>query len=232
MKILNQLSIALLFMTTFSQVYAVDSVKTFSTNDLSKIKVATTKGRLIITTTADSSIKTSLEKIKFEEKCQDIRVKDGSTLEITIGQPNNFFGSGKCEAVVKVEVPAGLNLEYELSAGTAEITVEKVTGHFGIKTSSGNVLLSGDVLKNFSVTTASGNVSGVFKKCEGRADLDFLSAGGDVDLELPATCKIRVSHKSATGELYNEIGETTDYQVMIKSKSASGNLSITKNKKI
>lgn len=232
MKTLGQFSFALLLTAIFSQVAVADSVKTFSTNDLSKIKVAMTKGRLLITQTADGPIKTTLTKVKFDEKCQDVRVMNGSTLEMTIGQPNNFFSSAKCEADVKVEVPAGLNLEFELSAGTAEITVEKVTGHFGIKTSSGNVLLSGDVLKNFSVTTASGNVSGVFKKCEGRADLDFLSAGGDVDLELPATCKIRVSHKSATGELYNEIGETTDYQVMIKSKSASGNLSITKNKKI
>jgi hypothetical protein len=225
-------SLALLFFFAFSTIASAESTKTFTINDLSKLKVSLTKGRLLITTTTEKNIKTTVEKIKFDEQCQDVREMNGSTLEITVGQPSNFFSQAKCEASLKIEIPVGTNLEYELSSGAAEISIEKMSGNFGIKTASGNVLISGDVLKNLSVTTASGNVSALFKKCEGRADLDFLSAGGDVDLELPSTCKIRVSHKSATGDLFNEIGETNDYQVMIKSKSASGNLSITKNKKI
>lgn len=228
-------SFALFFCLAFyshSSLAAAESTKTFPTNEITKLKVEMGQGRLHITTSSDSSIKTSLEKIKFDTDCQDLRAVNGSTLEITIGQPNNFFSQSKCDAALKIEVPAGLNLEYEISAGKTEITVEKVTGHFGIKNGAGNVLLSAETLKNYSVRTTSGNVSGVFKKCEGRADLDFLTAGGDVDLELPATCKIRVQYRSATGDLFNEIGETNDYQVMIKSKSASGNLSITKNKKI
>jgi hypothetical protein len=67
-----------------------------------------------------------------------------------------------------------------------------------------------------------------YRTCSGRADLDILSATGKVTMKLPATCKIRVEYTSATGKLFNAIGESEDYQVKINAKSASGDFSISK----
>jgi hypothetical protein len=67
-----------------------------------------------------------------------------------------------------------------------------------------------------------------YKTCSGRADIDFLSATGKTVLKLPTTCKIRVDYKSAAGKLFNEVGESEDYQVFINAKSASGDFSIKK----
>lgn len=206
-------------------------MKTFPAAGITKIRVSNAKGHLIINGgSQDKMFRSTVEKIKFDEKCTETRTVNGETLEIIIGSGNKIFNTAHCEAKVTLDIPANTFLEYNLASGTGGITATNILGHLDITSSTGNILVKGDVLKNLDITTATGNISGQFKKCEGRSDVDFISASGDVTLELPASCKIRVSHKSATGELYNELGESADYQVMITGKSASGSLNVKKLK--
>ena len=226
---MNKWKIALITLV-IGPVYA-EGVKTFPMTGISKIKISNAKGQLIINGGSQEKIlRTSVEKIKFDEKCTETRTIKGDTLEIIVGSGNKIFNTAHCEAKVTVDIPANSFLEYNLSSGTGEISAINVVGHFDITSSTGNITLKGDVLKNLDITTATGNITGLFKKCEGRSDVDLISASGDTSLELPASCKIRVSHKSATGELYNELGDSADYQVLITGKSASGSLNIKKLK--
>jgi hypothetical protein len=47
-----------------------------------------------------------------------------------------------------------------------------------------------------------------------------------MELFLPKNCALRVDFKSATGKLFNSIGESKDFLLKINGKSASGDLSI------
>lgn len=223
----------LFFLLINLNVQAQNLSKVFPATGIKKIKISTTKGSVFITTHSltDKSIRTSVEKIRFDEKCQDVRVMNGTTLELSIESPNKLFNTAHCEGKLLVEVPAQTFFEVDVSTGSAEINVEKVNGHFDLQTATGNISINGETLKNLTVKTATGNMRAGFKKCEGRSDIHLMSATGDMALDLPGHCRIRVSHKSATGDLFNELGESEDYQVLISSKSASGQLTIKKSGK-
>lgn len=204
----------------------------FSAEGIKKIKISSPKGAIrLFAGSGSDKIKTTYEKIRFDEKCQESRTVYGTTLEITIESANKLFNSAHCEGKLSVEVPARAFYDIEISTGSASIAIEKVTGHMDLQTATGNATIDSEVLKNLSFKSATANLKAVFKKCEGRSDISLLTATGDSVIELPAHCKIRVGHKSATGDLFNELGESQDYQVMISSKSAGGQLTIKKNGK-
>ena len=127
-----------------------------------------------------------------------------------------------------IVVPATQSFDMDITSGSALITIKDVAGNINLKTATGSVSVEGDVVKNISAKTATGAMSFSYKTCSGRADLDFISATGKAVVNLPASCKIRVDYKSATGKLFNALGESEDFQVLINAKSASGDLSIGK----
>lgn len=210
----------------FHDVFAFE--KTFTAGSLNKISVTNTKGPTLITSTRETTVKVSIEKIKFEEKCSMNAQLTGQTLEVEVASQNKLFNTAHCEARVKIEVPEKSLYEFDLSSGTGDQRIEKISGHFDLQTATGAIDIEAESLKNLAIKSASGPVRATFRACQGRGDVSVLSAASDVTLTLPETCKIRVSHKSATGDLFNELGESADYQVMISSKSASGKLMIKK----
>ena len=147
--------------------------------------------------------------------------------------------------------------------------IKDLNGVISLKTSTGDVFVSGDVLKNITAKTATGALNFSYKTSPvlidisfkiaknslcalvgpngsgkstlmnllgcldtptstGRSDIDLMSGTGKSTLKLPEDCKILVDFKSAAGKLFNGIGESKDYQVLIKAKTASGDFSINK----
>lgn len=202
----------------------------FPSQGIKSLSVSVPKGKIVLVGTKgqkDVSVQILEQKGSDKEKCQKNVGLENSRLVVKISS-DGLFDKANCRYEVTVTTPMGSAFDIEASTGSGDISVKDVPGSLNIMTASGAVSVEGDVLKNITAKTATGAVSLRYKTCSGRADLDLMTATGKTSVELPANCKIRVDYKSATGKLFNAIGESEDYQVLINSKSASGDLSILK----
>ncbi|MBC7714240.1 MAG: DUF4097 family beta strand repeat protein [Rhizobacter sp.] len=213
---------------------AADSAPlTFPANGVKSILVSVPKGRISLSsskTQKDISVNIieSNKVYSDNKKCVKSIGLENTQLNVKISSENILFEKADCNYDVMIVVPIAQSYDMDISSGSALVTVRNVTGAVNLKTATGSVSVEGDVVKNITAKSATGNMSFSYKTCSGRADLDMMSATGKMNVNLPATCKIRVDYKSATGKLFNALGETQDYQVMINSKSASGDFTIGK----
>lgn len=201
--------------------------KEFDAKNIKKIEIESPKGEIKVTTSSSSKIKVDVNKLKFDPKCRMAFTEEGSTLKIIIDQENMIFDKANC--VTKVTVNSSKNVDLKITTGTADTKVDGVEGEIDFKSATGK-FEGGGLQNNFSATTATGHIALKYAQCNKRADVEILTASSDTELKLPSHCKIKVSHKSAAGDLFNEIGESNDYNLMIKVRSASGSLKILKEK--
>lgn len=200
---------------------------------IKSIMVSVPKGRISITssrTQKDISVNI-IESNKIysdNKKCIKTVGLENAQLNVKIASENILFEKADCNYDVMIITPFAQTFDMDISSGSALIMIKDVNGILNLKTATGTVSVEGDIVKNISAKSATGNMNFGFKTCSGRADLDFISATGKTSLNLPTSCKIRVDYKSATGKLFNALGETEDYQVLINAKSASGDFSIGK----
>lgn len=203
--------------------------KEFDATKIKKLEISNPKGDILVQASSSNSKKiiVSVEKIQFDKQCRFNIGQSIATLSVKVDQENSIFDKVNCVTKLKVEVPNQL-IDIDVSSGTAGISLVNTTGNINFRTATGAVDIKGDILKNIEGKTATGNMRLSFNKCPSRADIDLVTATGDAEILLATNCKIKVSHKSATGELFNELGESEDYQVKIISKSAGGSLKIKK----
>jgi hypothetical protein len=213
----------LIVLNLFSDLYA-DS-KEYSSKGFKLIQLENPKGEINFISKNEPKIKINIEKVQFDPKCNLKFIEEGTTLRIVIDQENMIFDKATC--ISKVNITAPKEMELKISTGTAPIKVDNFTSAINFKSATGD-FTGLNMSSHFSGTTATGAINLKYNKCPERADIDLISASSDAEIIFPSPCKIKVSHKSATGELFNEIGESSDYKVLIKSKSASGNLKILK----
>lgn len=207
---------------------AWSETRDFDVLNIKKLQISNPKGLVEVSTNAKAKKMTvKFQKIEFARPCQFTITETLNTLQIKISQENVLFEKGSCIGNLFVELPASA-IAVDVTTATAPITIKGTSSHVEFKTATGPVLIQGEILKNVEGTTATGNMTFSFNKCVGRADLELISATGDAEISLPASCKIKVAHKSATGELFNELGESEDYLVFINAKSAGGNLRLKK----
>lgn len=221
----------LLFFTLIQQtVFAKEPnvTKEFDSTGVKKLEISNPKGEIFVTAVKNSKkIIVSVEKKEFDPKCKLTISSSLGVVVVKVEHENALFDKANCVSFIKVEVPVK-NIDSEVSSGSGSIKLVDVEGNIDFKTATGAVEINGDVLKNVEGKTATGNMRLSFANCPKRADIDLVSATGDAEILLPSYCKIRVTHKSATGNLFNELGESEDYQVLINSKSAAGSLKIRK----
>lgn len=209
--------------------WASIETKEFDAESVKKLEISNPKGDIIISvqTHNPKKIIVTLEKIDFAKSCR-FNVSSGTgILGVKIEQENAIFEKANCISKLKVEVP-NKNFDIDVSSGTAPIKIIDTIGPINFKTATGFIEIKGDSLKNIDGKSATGNLRLSYNKCLSRADIDFVTATGNAEIYLPSTCKIKVSHKSATGELFNELGESEDSLVLINAKSATGSLKIKK----
>ena len=206
---------------------------TFPALGIKTMVVSVPKGRISITSSKTQkditvNIIESNKVYSDNKKCIKTVGVENSQLNVKIASENILFEKADCNYDAMIIVPSALNVDMDITSGSALIMVKDINGAINLKTATGTVSVEGDMVKNISAKTATGSMNFGYKTCSGRADLDFISATGKTVLNLPANCKIRVDYKSATGKLFNALGESEDYQVLISSKSASGDFSIGK----
>ena len=202
--------------------------KEFEASQIKKLEISLPKGDVTLTGSKTAKkITVAIEKIHFDPKCKFQTTESGGTLKIEVLNESGLFEKINCLSKIKIEAPASLK-EIEASTASGNLQFAGVDSVIDFKTASGNVDIKGEMLKTITGKTASGNISLSFMNCPKRADIDLLTASGDADIRLGTNCKIRVNHKSAAGELFNEMGDSEDYQVLISMKSASGDLKIKK----
>jgi autotransporter translocation and assembly factor TamB len=206
-------------------------VKEFDLSQIKKIEIKNPKGEVSLTgSKSNKKISVSIEKIQFDSKCKFQTEVTGNLLRVAVTHESGLFEKTNCLSKIKIDGPATLS-EIEVSTGSGNVSISGIDAAVDFKTASGNVVLKGETLKNVSGKTATGNVNLAYQNCPKRADIDLMSATGDADIFLGNSCKIRVAYKSATGELFNEMGDSEDYQVLVSMKSASGNLKLKKTSK-
>lgn len=207
---------------------ALTETKEFEAAQMKKIEIKNPKGEVEISgVKAAKKTVVTIEKIKFDSKCKFQTELSAGVLKLAVVHDSGLFDKSDCEARLKIEAPASLS-EIEASTGTGTLKISGMDGTVDFKTATGNVEIKGENLKGVSGKTATGHIIISYQNCPKRADIDFMSASGDADVRLGSSCKIRASHKSAAGELFNELGDSEDYQVLVTMKSASGNLKIKK----
>lgn len=213
----------------FPTLSLASDTREFDAAKVKKLEISNPKGEILVTISKNNlkKIFVTIEKIKFDKQCRFNISESSDTLSVKVDAENALFDKVNCVTKLRIEVPNSL-FSFDASSGSASITFIDVLGTINFKTATGTVSIKGEVLKNIDGKTATGNVSLNFKKCLGRADIDLVSATGDAEVVLPTNCKIKVTHKSATGDLFNELGESEDYQVTIVSKSAGGSLKVKK----
>ncbi|MBC7429578.1 MAG: DUF4097 family beta strand repeat protein [Bacteriovorax sp.] len=227
------LFLSLIFSLSLKTADAALAPVTFPAGGIKSLMVSVPKGRISISsskTQKDISVNI-IESNKIysdNKKCLKSVGLENTQLVVKISSENILFEKADCNYDVMIVVPVAQTFDMDISSGSALVTVRNVSGTLNLKTATGSVSVDGDVVKNITAKSATGNMNFSYKTCSGRADLDFMSATGKMTLNLPAICKIRVDYKSATGKLFNALGETQDYQILINAKSASGDFTIGK----
>lgn len=226
-KIINLLSLIIISISAPICAFS-DETKVLSAENVKKLIVSNSKGEIQISSSSSAKkILVTLSKIKFDKQCQFNIGESLGVLSIKVEHQNGIFDKADCVSKLKIEIPTKL-IDLDVTTGTGQVTINNIEGAIDFKTATGTVFIKGDVLRNINGKTATGDIQLLFNKCSSRADIDLVSATGDAVISLPSQCKIKVRHKSATGELFNELGESEDYLITIASKSAGGSLKIKK----
>ncbi|MDD4973998.1 MAG: hypothetical protein PHY93_06585 [Bacteriovorax sp.] len=205
--------------------------KEFDSSSIKRLEISNPKGEILVVTSPNSKkIIVTIDKIQFDKQCHFNLSSSLGTLKAVVEHEHALFEKANCITKLKIEVPNKV-IDIDVSSGSSSIKLMDAQGKVDFSTATGPVEIHGDALKNIEGKTATSNMRISYSKCPTRADINLVTATGDTEIYLPANCKIRVSHKSATGDLFNELGESEDFQVHISSKSASGSLKIKKNQK-
>lgn len=204
---------------------------TFPAAGVKSISLSVPKGKMVVKSVKgqkDISVTVVGPKKDDGKKCIKSVGLENSQFFVKISSENILFEKADCDFDVNVTLPQSMTFDMDVTSGSATVAIADLNGNIDLKTATGEVNVSGDVLKNITAKTATGAMNFAYKTCSGRADVDFMSATGKSTIKLPASCKIRVDYKSATGKLFNAIGESKDYQVLINAKSASGDFTVNK----
>ncbi|MEA9358190.1 DUF4097 family beta strand repeat-containing protein [Bacteriovorax sp. PP10] len=221
----------ILSLSSFSFADVPVAPMTFPAAGVKTVNISVPKGKISLSSSKnqkDISVTVVGPKKDDGKKCIKSVGLENAEFFVKISSENILFEKADCDFDVTVVMPMTASFDMDISSGSAQVTIKELNGAINLKTATGDVFVQGDVLKNVTAKTATGALNFSYKTCNARADLDFMSATGKTSIKLPASCKIRVDYKSATGKLFNAIGESKDYQVLINAKSASGDLTVNK----
>ncbi|MEK7857860.1 MAG: DUF4097 family beta strand repeat-containing protein [Elusimicrobiota bacterium] len=139
----------------------------------------------------------------------------------------------------------GLRGELTLDNGTGAIRVGDVTGALTARTGTGDILgdarseeveaLTGSgavkltkLTGSAEVKTGSGDVTLSWSKLPGKGAADVKTGSGGIALVFPEGSKITTKSYTASGKVFNEIGDTENAPFSVSLLSGSGNVSIRK----
>ncbi len=243
-KVLIPIYVYLLLNVAYAEnkngVYEFDVLK-----GLQSLEVEATKGNLLIEAGSQYKAMVEVKKVKWGKGCEESVVQFGPTLTVKI-KGSGILSKTECLVDLKIKVPKSVDLD--ISNGSMNTTVEGIEGNLNYKSATGELKARGEFLKvdlkvaNSDVfidgMTGDGNLIGaaadmkiVYTKCPMKnSKLSLSRASGDVEIFAPKNCKLKTQNKSASGESFNEFGDTMDYNLEVSSVSASGDFKLKKLK--
>jgi len=209
---------------------------TFPSASVQSLTVSLSKGSININGEAtNKDIIVSMKDLRpgpESAKCLKKMGLNGNELNVSVSNENGLFEKASCEFEITISFNAKtlINPDSLIKArsSSGSIVINNVSTDLDIVTASGNTLVNANQLRNVTAKSATGNQVFVFKNCPKRADIDLVTATGQMNFKLPSNCKIKVDYKSAAGKLFNPIGESADYLIKIGATSASGDLTLAK----
>jgi|GEM_PF-771203 len=213
---------------------------------LQLVEISASKGALFISENQKKNqAVVEVKKIKWDKDCEESVTYFGPTLNIKI-KSSSLFSKSECRVDLKVLLPKSVDLE--ISHATMNTEIQNIVGDLTYKSASGNLKAVGE-FKRVEVKVASsdlmlegltgeGNFIGassemklIYKNCpEKPSKLSINRASGDVQVFIPKNCKLKTQNKTASGDSFNEFGDSKDYDLDVSSVSASGDLTIKKLK--
>ncbi len=184
---------------------------TFPSTSVKSLQVSISKGSININGEAtNKDIIVSMKDLRpgpESAKCLKKMGLDGSQLIVSVSNENGLFEKASCEFEVTISFNAKTLTTPESSitarSSSGAIAINNVSSDLNIITASGNMKVEAQQLRNVTAKSATGNQIFAFKNCPKRADVDLVTATGQMNFKLPASCKIKVDFKSAAGKLFN-----------------------------
>ena len=212
---------------------------------LQSLEVEATKGSLLIEAGSLYKAIVEVKKIKWGKGCEESVVQFGPTLTVKI-KSSGLFNKDECRVDLVIKIPKKVDME--ISNGAMETTIKGIEGALDYKSASGNLKAEGEfskvdvkvassdlfiegLLGEGSLVGASADMKLVYAKCPTKASkLSISRASGDAEIFVPKNCKLKTQNKTASGDSFNEFGDSMDYDLEVSSVSASGDFKLKKLK--
>ncbi len=213
---------------------------------LQLIEVSASKGSLVISENQrKNQALVEVKKVKWDKDCEESVNYFGPTLSIKV-KSNSVFSKAQCVVELVIKVPK--NVDLNISHATMKSEIKGIAGELIYKSASGDLKAEGEfkrvevkvassdlqidgLLGEANFVSASSEIKLIYKKCpEKNTKLTINRASGDAQVFLPKSCKLKTQNKTATGESFNEFGDSKDFDLEVSSISASGDLTIKKLK--
>lgn len=236
----------LISIAAISSLEASETKKVFPlTTTLQSLEFEGAKGKLNIQVHAKNEVIVNVKKIQWSKDCEESMVQFGPSLTFKF-KANSLFSKAQC--VVETEVLLPKSVDLDIGHGSVETTLKGVFGNLKYKSASGKLLAQGEFAKveatvassdvfiegltsDTEIIGASSDVKLVYAKCPARpSKLSISRASGDVEIYAPKTCQFKTKIKTASGETFNEFGDSEKPDIEVSSVSASGDLTIKKLK--
>lgn len=236
----------LIFSGNISSLKASEEKKVFPlTTPLQSLEFEGAKGKLSIQVHSKNEVQVTIKKIEWSKDCEESLVHFGPSLTLKF-KANSLFSKAQC--VVEAEVFLPKSVDLDITHGSVETNLK---GHFGqlkYKSASGKLLARGEFSKveatvassdvfiegltsDTEIIGASSEVKLVYTQCPSRpSKLSISRASGDAQIFAPKTCQLKTKSKTASGEIFNEFGDSEKPDIFVNSVSASGDLTIKKLK--
>jgi len=215
------------------------------TTSLQSLEFEGAKGKLNIQVHAKNEISVNIKKVEWSKDCEESIVQFGPSITLKF-KANSLFSKAQCVVEADISLPKSVDLD--ISHGSMETMLKGSFGNLKYKSASGKLLAQGEFLKveatvassdvfvegltsDTEIIGASSDVKLVYAKCPTRpSKLSISRASGDVEIFAPKTCQFKTKIKTASGETFNEFGDSKNPDIDLSSVSASGDLTIKKLK--
>lgn len=136
------------------------------------------------------------------------------------GEIDFVTGSGDAQFNVEAE-------KLDVRTGSGSVNVAGAIGNVDLDSGSGDIEMSG-LHGDSQINTGSGDVTLTYKAAPKKGRVKLKTGSGDATILLPATTKLLTKVKTASGTVFNEIGDSSDASFVISMKSGSGNFKLKK----
>lgn len=232
----------------FTQTYAQNKNGIHQFNlekPLQSLEISTTKGTLTISQGDKDKAVVEVKKVKWAKSCEESVVQFGPSLTVKI-KSSTLFNKDECQVDLTIKIPKSVDMD--IANGSMLTIISGIEGNLNYRSANGDLKAQG-LFPKVDIKVASsdvmidglsgeGVISGastdmklIYSRCPLKpARLSLNRASGDVEIFIPKFCKLKTQNKTASGDSFNEFGDSVDYNLEIASVSASGDFTIKKLK--